>query len=180
MPDAPEDRLRRELLPTLAHELRTPLNAIIGFTELIHKGKVGAILPAQEEYMGDVLTSARALLRLLNDLLDLAKSEPIPDAPLADVVLADAIAEVVQIVRGQATQHGHRIAVTVDPAIGTIVADPVRLKRILYELVASAARMADEGTPIDIAATLVDAERFRIDVDEMFSAVLPLRSHART
>jgi protein-histidine pros-kinase len=68
-------RLKSEFLANMSHELRTPLNAIIGFAELMHRGKVGALAPQHQEYMGDILTSARHLLQLINDVLDLAKVE---------------------------------------------------------------------------------------------------------
>ena len=59
----------------MSHELRTPLNAIIGFTELMYLGKVGPVSADHKEYLGDILTSSRHLLQLINDILDLAKVE---------------------------------------------------------------------------------------------------------
>src|SRR5258707_905288 len=64
-----------EYLSNMSHELRTPLNAIIGFSELLHDGRVGAVSERQKSYVGDVLTSARHLLQLINDVLDLSKVE---------------------------------------------------------------------------------------------------------
>src|SRR5262249_51620885 len=68
-------RLKSEFLANMSHELRTPLNAIIGFADLMHKGKVGPVSSEHHEYLGDILTSSRHLLRLINDVLDLAKVE---------------------------------------------------------------------------------------------------------
>ena len=176
----PASRLRRELLPTLAHELRTPLNTIIGFTELIHKGKVGTILPEQEEYMGDVLTSARSLLRLLNDLLDLARSEPNADSKLVEVGLEALAREVCELVRGQAALRQQRLEVAVAPRVQTMIADVPRLKRILYELVASAVRLAPDGAVIPVTARAVeDPTLVRIDVDDLYSAILPRVARTR-
>src|SRR5213079_622745 len=69
------NRLKSEFLANMSHELRTPLNAIIGFSELIHDGKLGPVSAEHKEYLGDILTSARHLLALINDVLDLAKVE---------------------------------------------------------------------------------------------------------
>src|SRR6266849_9079295 len=69
------DRLKSEFLANMSHELRTPLNGIIGFAELMHDGKVGPISVDHKEYLGDILTSARHLLQLINDVLDLSKVE---------------------------------------------------------------------------------------------------------
>ena len=59
----------------MSHELRTPLNAIIGFAELLHDGQVDRDRPQHKEFLGDILTSGRHLLQLINDVLDLAKVE---------------------------------------------------------------------------------------------------------
>jgi PAS domain S-box-containing protein len=69
------NRLKSEFLANMSHELRTPLNAIIGFSELLHDGQVPASSPEHQEFLGDILTSGRHLLQLINDVLDLAKVE---------------------------------------------------------------------------------------------------------
>ncbi|MEO7095968.1 MAG: histidine kinase dimerization/phospho-acceptor domain-containing protein, partial [Polyangiales bacterium] len=68
-------RLKSEFLANMSHELRTPLNAIIGFSELLHDGQVDPATPEFREFLGDILTSGRHLLQLINDVLDLAKVE---------------------------------------------------------------------------------------------------------
>ncbi len=67
------NRLKDEFLANMSHELRTPLNAIIGFTEMMYDGEVEDDPETQHEYLGDVLSSSRHLLQLINDVLDLAK-----------------------------------------------------------------------------------------------------------
>src|SRR6185312_14254378 len=69
------NRMKSEFLANMSHELRTPLNGIIGFTEFLIDEKPGPLKPEQKEYLGDVLSSARHLLQLINDVLDLAKVE---------------------------------------------------------------------------------------------------------
>jgi PAS domain S-box-containing protein len=68
-------RMKSEFLANMSHELRTPLNGIIGFTEFLIDEKPGPLRPKQKEYLGDVLNSARHLLQLINDVLDIAKVE---------------------------------------------------------------------------------------------------------
>ena len=71
----PPSLLKNAFLTNMSHELRSPLIAIIGFADLMHKGKIGPVSNEQHEYLGDILTSARQLLRLINDILDRAKVE---------------------------------------------------------------------------------------------------------
>src|SRR5579871_6839158 len=59
------NRLKSEFLANMSHELRTPLNAIIGFAEIMHDGRTGPVSDEQREYLGDILTSSRHLLRII-------------------------------------------------------------------------------------------------------------------
>ncbi len=73
LPGEIRSRARVEFLCHLSHQLRSPLNGIIGFAELMHDGKVGPVSAQHKEYLGDILTSARCLQRLIDDLLGLPK-----------------------------------------------------------------------------------------------------------
>ena len=66
---------KSQFLASMSHELRTPLNSIIGFTPLMHDGKLGPVSPQHKEYLGDILNSSEHLLQLINNLLDLSKIE---------------------------------------------------------------------------------------------------------
>src|SRR5205807_10131429 len=63
---------KSRFLASVSHELRTPLNGIIGFSELLHDGKLGAVAEDQVDALGDILASARHLLQLITDILDLS------------------------------------------------------------------------------------------------------------
>ena len=69
------DRLKSEFLATMSHELRTPLNSIIGFTGILRQGLAGPMNDEQKKQLGMVHSSARHLLGLINDLLDLSRIE---------------------------------------------------------------------------------------------------------
>ncbi|HEY3496170.1 MAG TPA: histidine kinase dimerization/phospho-acceptor domain-containing protein, partial [Polyangiaceae bacterium] len=62
-------RLKSEFLANMSHELRTPLNTIIGFASLMHSGRTGPLAEVHLEYLGDILTSARRLLQLVDEIL---------------------------------------------------------------------------------------------------------------
>ena len=99
------NRLKSEFLANMSHELRTPLNAIIGFSELMHDGTVGPVSSEHQEFLGDILTSSRHLLKLINDILDLSKVEAGKFEFFPEPVdLTMLVSEVRDIVRGLATR----------------------------------------------------------------------------
>src|SRR5438105_5095821 len=68
-------RLKSEFIANVSHELRTPLNAVIGFAEILINQYFGDLNPRQLDYTQSILASARLLMRLINDILDLATIE---------------------------------------------------------------------------------------------------------
>jgi PAS domain S-box-containing protein len=161
------NRLKGEFLANMSHELRTPLNGIIGFAELMHDGKVGPVSAAHQEYLGDILTSARHLLDLINGVLDLAKVEsgklelrPEP------VELAGIVGEVRDILRTLATQKRIDVRVEVDRQLRRIVTDPVRLKQVLYNYLSNALKFTPVEGRVTIRGQAEGDEQIRIEVED--------------
>ena len=168
------NRLKSEFLANMSHELRTPLNAIIGFAELMHDGKVGPVSSNHKEYLGDILTSSRHLLQLINDVLDLAKVEsgkmefwPEP------VDLEKLVGEVEDVLRTLAAQKRLKIENDIDPALGDITADASKLKQVLYNYLSNALKFsADEGR-ITVRVKPENVDEFRIDVEDRGIGIKP-------
>ncbi len=168
------NRLKSEFLANMSHELRTPLNAIIGFAELMHDGKVGPVSSKHKEYLGDILTSSRHLLQLINDVLDLAKVEsgkmefwPEP------VDLEKLVGEVEDVLRTLAAQKRLKIENDIDPALGDITADASKLKQVLYNYLSNALKFsADEGR-ITVRVKPENVDEFRIDVEDRGIGIKP-------
>ena len=127
------NRLKSEFLANMSHELRSPLNGIIGFTELMYDGKVGPTPETHKEYLGDILTSSRHLLQLINDVLDLAKVESGKMEFQSEPLLLEKVAgEVRDTLRTVAAQKQIRVEIEVDPNLAGIMADQSKLKQVLY------------------------------------------------
>ena len=168
------NRLKSDFLANMSHELRTPLNAIIGFTDLMHKGKAGPVSAQHEEYLGDVLSSSKHLLQLINDVLDLAKVESGKmDFRPERVDLATLVNEVSDVLRGLATSKGLRIETEVDPAVTAVVVDPARVKQILYNYLSNAIKFTPEGGRAQVRITPDGSDAFRIDVTDTGVGISP-------
>jgi PAS domain S-box-containing protein len=161
------NRLKSTFLANMSHELRSPLNAIVGFTDLMHRGKVGPVSAAQEEYLGDVLTSARHLLQLINDILDLAKVESGKMEFRYELVDLDKLAhEVRDALRSLAAQKQLQMNISVHPEMTTAVVDPGRVKQILYNFLSNAIKFTPERGSVDLRILPEGPALFRIDVQD--------------
>jgi len=161
------NRLKSEFLANMSHELRTPLNSIIGFAELLYDEHVGPVGPKQKEFLDDILTSGRHLLRLINDVLDLAKVEagkmefrPEP------VQLAQLVATVVQSLRATALEKRLDIRVAVDASLTDIVIDPGRFKQILYNYLSNALKFTPDAGRVDVRVIPEGDDSFRLEVED--------------
>ncbi len=150
-------RAKSDFLANMSHELRTPLNAIIGFTELILDLKFGDLNSLQEEYLGDVLQSARHLLSLINDILDLSKVEAGRlELELTEVDLQYVLLGSLVMIKERAMKHGIQLSTDLDLFPSTIIADERKLKQILYNLLSNAVKFTPDGGNVRLAARLTD------------------------
>jgi signal transduction histidine kinase len=167
-------RMKSEFLANMSHELRTPLNAIIGFAELLYDGQVKPAMPEFKEFLGDILTSGRHLLQLINDVLDLAKVEagrlefrPEP----AD--LRKILGEVTAVLKTIAASKNIEIQTDIDPELGGLELDTSRLKQVAYNYLSNALKFTPAGGRVTIRATAISAERFRLEVEDSGIGVAP-------
>ncbi len=141
------DRLKSAFLAIMSHELRTPLNSIIGFTGIILQGLSGPLTDEQHKQLGMVKLSARHLLELINDILDLSKIEAgqleIHPAPFS---LPDAIEKTVGVIAPLAAKKGLALESGVAAPTGTVVSDRRRVEQILINLANNAIKFTEAGT----------------------------------
>ncbi len=137
-------RAKSQFLANMSHEIRTPMNGIIGMTRLALDTHLTVV---QREYLNAVSTSAEILLTVINDILDFSKIEagaldfdPIP------VQLRDLLDAALKSVALRAHEKGLELACHVDRDVpDSLVADPVRLRQVLLNLVGNAVKFTDQG-----------------------------------
>ena len=150
-------RHKDEFLANMSHELRTPLNSIIGFSEALPERMFGDVNPKQEEYLNDVLASARHLLSLINDILDLSKIEAGKmGLELSDFDVPTAIDNALTLMRERAARRAQVLESAIDPGIGTLRGDERKVRQVLLNLLSSAVKFTPEGGRITVGARLSD------------------------
>ena len=168
------NRLKSEFLANMSHELRTPLNSIIGFADILHDEEVDPASPLHKEYLGDILTSGRHLLQLINDVLDLAKVEAGKIEFRSEAIDLDRLAnEVASVLRTVALSKQIQLDVEVAPSICRVTADPSRLKQVLYNYVSNAIKFTDEGGHVVIRALPATDSGFRVEVQDDGIGIAP-------
>jgi len=134
-------------LATMSHELRTPLNAIIGFTGTLLMRLPGPLTPDQEKQLRTIQTSARHLVSLINDLLDLAKIESGKvEINRELVVLNSTVEEVATSLRPLAESKGLRFTTTLPEQQIGVRTDRRAVSQILINLVNNAIKFTERGS----------------------------------
>ena len=168
------NKAKDSFLAGMSHELRTPLNGIIGFAEFLADGKPGAVNAKQKEYLGDILTSGRHLLHLINDILDIVKIQAGKAALNPETFrLGDVIGEVCAGVRPISQNKHIRVAVEIAPGLDRVYLDAPRFRQILYNLLSNALKFTDDHGHVEIIARPVDAACFRLAVQDNGIGIRP-------
>lgn len=141
------DRLKSAFLATMSHELRTPLNSIIGFTGIILRERVGSLNDEQKKQLTMVLNSARHLLALINDVLDISKIEAGQLQVAQETIdLRPIIEKAVQSARPLADQNGLDLECEIPTDIGTVTGDARRIEQVVLNLLGNAIKFTPEGS----------------------------------
>jgi signal transduction histidine kinase len=146
-------QLKSEFLTNMSHELRTPLNAIIGFSDLILQGGAGEVSAQQREFMESVLRNGKHLLSLINSVLDLSKVEAgRMSLSLAVTDIREAIVGAVADTASLRSAKQQECDLQLDSASLAVIADGVRIRQILFNLLSNASKFTPEGGKITLAA----------------------------
>lgn len=167
-------RLKSQFLANMSHELRTPLNAINGFSEYLIDLHAGPLTAKQLECLQYVLSSGRHLLRLVSDVLDLAKVEAgklelFPERCL----VVDVLGEVCSVVNGLAREKLIALDWRCEPPLEQATLDVQKFKQVMFNLLANAVKFTNPGGSVRVLARLVDAEHLEVRVADTGIGISP-------
>lgn len=140
------DRLKSAFLATMSHELRTPLNSIIGFTGIVLQGLAGPLNTEQSKQLGMVRGSARHLLELINDVLDISKIEAGQLEVRAEPFdLRESIERIAATVLPLAEKKGLELVVRFGSGPGVMTGDRRRVEQVLINVLNNAIKFTELG-----------------------------------
>lgn len=151
------NKVKSQFLANMSHELRTPLNAILNFTGFVSKGVLGPVNDQQVDVLEKSVSSAKHLLSLINDMLDLTKIEVgMMELFIEDVDLNAVTSSVVAVTHGLLKDKPIELVTEIEE-LPTISGDNRRIRQILLNLVANAVKFTPEGTITIVAKQQGDA-----------------------
>ena len=166
------NQLKSEFMASISHELRTPLHTIIGFAELLEEEGEGPLNSKQKRFLHHIHVDSEHLLGLINDVLDLSRIEAgglhLRTEP---VVLAKIIGESITAIRPYAESRSVSIRMGNDIDF-SVLADPLRLRQILYNLLSNGAKFTQPGGEVLVDA-IVEADTVRITVSDTGLGIAP-------
>jgi signal transduction histidine kinase len=138
------NRLKGDFLATMSHELRTPLNSILGFSEVLLSSD--QLSEKQQRWVRNIQSSGERLLNLINDILDLAKIEAGKmHVRLAEFSIYDVCEGLLAMFRPLAEKKNIELRGQLEPGIGELRQDVVKLQQILSNLLSNAIKFTPEG-----------------------------------
>ena len=149
------DRLKSMFIASMSHELRTPLNSIIGFTGIILQGMTGEINPEQRDQIQRVYLSAKHLLALINDVIDISKIEAgMFDVHVEEFDLDEVVKEAVSSLKPEIDNKGLGLEISL-PRDTQLVTDRKRILQCILNLLSNAVKFTIKGE-IKVAAHEAD------------------------
>ena len=161
------NKIKSEFLANMSHEFRTPLNAILGFAEIFREKPKLLTDEKGKKYAENIITSGKSLLNMINDLLDLAKTEAgkmrlhIRQVP-ARQICTELIASFSEMTRKKRI----KVKQTVNGNVPMLTTDAGKVRQILDNFFSNAVKFTDPGGRIEVRAAMADERHVQISVSD--------------
>ena len=143
------NKAKSDFLARMSHELRTPLNAVLGFSQLLGSGSVGDLSKEQKEMIDEILGAGQHLLGLIEEVLDFSRIESGEfSIAIRELDLIAALRSTISMIMPELKQKGLRIKKNFKSDPVTILADDLRVKEILINILSNAIKYNKPGGEI--------------------------------
>ncbi|HEX6184431.1 MAG TPA: ATP-binding protein [Pyrinomonadaceae bacterium] len=160
------DRLKSAFVANMSHELRTPLNVIIGLCQLLARDPRQPLAPLQSDAIVRMERNGRALLEMVNDMLDYSRLEAGRSALyLEQVEAGEVIGSVARGFEAEAREKKIELRVEVSPEVGVVSTDRRKLTQVMTCLVSNALKFTSAGS-VAVTAGAEGADRWYIEVSD--------------
>lgn len=160
-------RLKTLFLANMSHELRTPLNGVIGLAQVLESGIVPIDSPKHGHYLAQIGASGRHLLELIDNMLDFANAEAgTMEFRPQKVEIAALVREVIGTYQTSADDKDLAIVTEIDPGLGDIVTDPLRLRQALSNYLSNAVKFTPAGGRVAVRARPDGPDRVCLEVQD--------------
>ncbi len=159
------NKLKSEFLANMSHEFRTPLNAIMGFAQVLREKPKQLKTEKGKRYAENIITSGNSLLGMINDLLDLAKTQAgkmeLHIEQTSVEQLCDALVSSFSLL---AKQKKIKVTSTIDASIPLLTTDVGKVRQILYNFLSNSIKFTPDKGTISIEAKMLDDKTVRFAV----------------
>ncbi|HEX8187981.1 MAG TPA: ATP-binding protein, partial [Pyrinomonadaceae bacterium] len=160
------DRLKSAFVANMSHELRTPLNVIIGLCQLLSRDAGQPLAPLQSDAVGRMERNGRALLEMVNDMLDYSRLEAGTSAlHLEQIAPGEVIESVARGFEAEAREKNIGLQVEVSPEVGEVSTDRRKLTQVVSCLVSNALKFTSAGG-VRVSAGPAGEDRWYIEVTD--------------
>ncbi len=166
-------RAKTEFLSNIGHELRTPLNSVIGFSEIIRNEALGPIQnPSYVEYAGDILDSGKRLLKVINQILDIARVEGRERQLNEGIIrIPTVVHSCLDLLRYKIADKDLQVDNLIPADLPDIVGEELAARQMMFNLISNAVKFTPDGGQITISALVDPLAGCRISVSDTGSGL---------
>jgi two-component system sensor histidine kinase BarA len=159
------NRLKNDFMANMTHELRTPLNSILGFSDVLQG--IESLNEKQRRYVVNIQNSGRALLEMINDILDLAKMEAGKmNVTATSFLLPDLVRVQCDALHSLLDEKNMDLQIEIDNALPPVFQDQAKIQQILTNLLSNAIKFTPDGGVITVQAGLESDNKFFLSVSD--------------